>query len=149
MLILRLSLLLLISVQLSNCSKGNNDLFQHMGSEQWTVINYWATWCKPCIEEIPELNQLAASQTNHITVLGVDFDQSQDDALQAKIDKLGIHFTVLNQDPAEQLGYPRPTVLPTTIIINPQQQLHQTLVGPQTQQSLLQAIETQPKPNSK
>jgi thiol-disulfide isomerase/thioredoxin len=39
---------------------------------QWVVINYWAIWCKPCIQEIPELNAL--NELPEVTVLGVNYD---------------------------------------------------------------------------
>lgn len=29
------------------------------GQDEWLFINYWAEWCKPCLEEIPELNAFA------------------------------------------------------------------------------------------
>ena len=41
---------------------------------KWQVINYWATWCGPCITEIPELNELAHEHSAELIVLGVDFD---------------------------------------------------------------------------
>ena len=41
---------------------------------QWLVINYWATWCGPCITEIPELNEMHHNAEYPIKVLGVDFD---------------------------------------------------------------------------
>jgi thiol-disulfide isomerase/thioredoxin len=108
---------------------------------QWLIINYWAVWCKPCIEEISELNQLARSQHGKVVLFGVDFDDSAGAALQTKISQLGIEFPVLNHDPSSILGYDRPVVLPTTVIFNPQGKLHRHLTGPQTQQTLLQALE--------
>src|SRR5690554_8199665 len=39
---------------------------------QWVLVNYWAEWCKPCLEEIPELNEL--DKAPDIAVLGVNFD---------------------------------------------------------------------------
>jgi len=39
------------------------------------------------------------------------------------------------------LGYPRPSVLPSTILINPQGELHRILVGPQTVDSLAKAMQ--------
>jgi thiol-disulfide isomerase/thioredoxin len=107
---------------------------------QWLVINYWAVWCKPCIEEIPELNSFAQQKSQYVRVLGVDFDDSQGDQLAAAIAQLDITFPILASDPASQLGYERPSVLPTTIVINPQGQVHQILLGPQTAASLSQAI---------
>ena len=49
-------------------------------------------------------------------------------------------FPTLPSDPAELLGQPRPSVLPTTFILDPQGTLTASLVGPQTEASLLAAI---------
>lgn len=106
---------------------------------QWVVINYWAVWCKPCIQEIPELNHL--DKLPLVTVLGVNYDGAAAQALQEQVEKLGIAFPVLATDPADQLGIERPVVLPTTLILDPEGQLRQTLVGPQTLQSLARATE--------
>ena len=39
------------------------------------IINYWATWCAPCRDEIPELNELAHELSESLLVIGVNFDQ--------------------------------------------------------------------------
>ncbi len=105
---------------------------------QWVVINYWAQWCKPCIEEIPQLNALDA-QYAQVTVLGVNYDGASGAELEQQRQKLGVAFASLEADPAAQLGTPRPVVLPTTLILDPAGQLVATLVGPQTLESLAQA----------
>ena len=107
---------------------------------QWLVINYWAVWCKPCIEEIPELNSFARQHSQQARVFGVNFDGINGEELSAATAQLRIDFPTLTIDPASQLGYERPSVLPTTIVINPQGQLQQILLGPQTAASLSQAI---------
>ncbi|MBA6412790.1 TlpA family protein disulfide reductase [Parahaliea sp. F7430] len=107
---------------------------------QWVFINYWAQWCKPCIEEIPELNRLN-SEHDHITVLGVNYDGASAEQLAEQEAALGITFQTLSEDPAAQLGTTRPVVLPTTLVLNPQGELLHTLVGPQTEASLLAAID--------
>ena len=80
---------------------------------QWVVINYWAQWCKPCIKEIPELNELD-QEFDRVTVLGVNYDGETGEELAAQIEKLGVAFTTLAQDPSATLGVPRPVVLPTS-----------------------------------
>jgi len=103
------------------------------------VINYWATWCRPCIREIPELHALAARYPETITVLGVNYDGVQGDELGQQVSELGIAFEVLVEDPAGRLGVPRPQVLPTTLVLDPAGRLVDTLVGPQTLDSLARA----------
>ena len=102
---------------------------------QWLVINYWAEWCKPCAEEIPELNALD-QRYSQVTVLGVNYDGASGPALKQQEEKLGVEFGTLESDPAGTLGIPRPRVLPTTLILNPEGKLATTLVGPQTRISL-------------
>lgn len=107
---------------------------------QWLVINYWATWCKPCIEEIPELNTFAKQHIDKVKLFAVDFDDAQGETLITNSKKMGIEFSVLTADPSKILGVSRPSALPTTLIFDPTGKLQQTLLGPQTEQSLLQAM---------
>ena len=107
-------------------------------SGTWRVINYWAQWCKPCIKEIPELNELAHKHPE-ITVLGVNYDGATGEQLAQQVAELGITFTNLATDPAAELGMERPRVLPTTVILTPTGELSTTLVGSQTLASLLRA----------
>jgi thiol-disulfide isomerase/thioredoxin len=102
---------------------------------QWVVINYWAEWCKPCIKEIPELNALD-KRYPAVTVMGINYDGLSGEELQAQAREFGIEFHLLTTDPAPQLGVARPVVLPTTLILDPQGRLTETLVGPQTLESL-------------
>jgi thiol-disulfide isomerase/thioredoxin len=106
---------------------------------QWVVINYWAQWCKPCIEEIPELNALD-QKYEQVTVLGVNYDGAIGEALAQQKTRLGLAFASLEADPSAQLGIPRPIVLPTTLILDPDGQLAASLVGPQTIESLERAM---------
>ena len=130
-------LLALLLVGCADNSPGGGDW-----SGRWVVINYWAEWCKPCLTEIPELNEFAAHHMESSTVLGVNYDGVTGDELQRLIEKFDIQFEVI-EDPAGRLGYPRPTVLPTTIIIDPQGNVRDTLLGPQTLASLQAAISGQ------
>ncbi len=131
-------LLLLAGCQPPAGPVGNAALLESLRG-QWVVINYWAKWCKPCIEEIPELNALDREHDD-ITVLGVNYDGATGEDLATQLRELRVAFPTLEQDPAELLGQPRPSVLPTTFIINPEGALVQALIGPQTLESLLAAI---------
>lgn len=141
--------LILLLLPLAACgpppasSDGNLDRFDpanHLGN--WVVINYWAQWCKPCIEEIPELNELAREHPG-VTVLGVNFDGARDEALNVQVEALGIEFPLILEDPAATLGTQRPQALPTTLILNPDGELSATLTGPQTLASLRAAIDNE------
>ena len=112
---------------------------------KWIVVNYWAEWCKPCRVEIPELNRLhEAGADAGIVVLGVNFDGLTGERLQRLIDQFHIEFPVLLEDPAPRWSQERPTVLPTTLVIDPDGKLHEVLVGPQTFESLAEAVGLEP-----
>lgn len=131
-----LPLLLLLAACGPAGSPGNSLRLEELQG-QWVVINYWAIWCKPCAEEIPELNAL--DKLPGVTVLGVNFDGAGGAELAQQLQQLAIAFPTLDVDPAVQLGLVRPAVLPTTLVIDPSGALRETLVGPQTLQSLTAA----------
>lgn len=105
---------------------------------QWVLINYWADWCGPCRDEVPELNHLNQSEDG-FTVLGVNYDYLEGAELQESINTLGIEFPTLIDDPQRLLGYEEATVLPMSVLISPDGDLHRILIGPQTAESLLNA----------
>ncbi len=108
---------------------------------KWRIVNYWATWCGPCIKEIPELNELAHEYNDSLVVLGVNFDSPQGEEAQISVKKMKIEFPVYAVNPAGELGITTPEVLPTTFVFSPDGALHRTLIGPQTRESLLAALE--------
>lgn len=129
------------------CSKPAD--FQYLSGEQgsfndlkgqWTVINYWAQWCKPCIKEIPELNNLNARHGN-IRVIGINFDHPSSVELTEQSGKLSIQFDNIligkEGDPFRQhFNYAKPTALPTTVIITPELTVKVILMGPQDEEAL-------------
>lgn len=108
---------------------------------KWTVINYWASWCAPCYQEIPELNAFyQANKQRGIRILGVSYDQAPADQIKKIAAKLNIQFPVLSTDPAELLGIEEVTGLPTTFILSSNGKIQKRLLGPQTQHSLEAAM---------
>lgn len=110
------------------------------GSGQWRIINYWAIWCAPCREEIPELNEL--DRSTELVVLAVNYDGKTGDELASQAAEMGITFALLEQDPRATLSVARPKVLPTTLLVSPDGQVTDTLVGPQTREGLLALWQT-------
>lgn len=110
---------------------------------KWLAINYWAIWCHPCRVEIPELNELAREHSDDMIVYAVNFDDVQGEELLVQAAELGIEFPLLATDPGPELGYARPTVLPTTLLINPAGEVWARLFGPQTLESLEKAMNSE------
>lgn len=105
---------------------------------QWVLVNYWAEWCKPCREEIPELN--AVDRLSGVTVLGVNFDEVQGQALRDLGAAMGIQYTMLATDPGPGFGWQLPVALPATFVVDPDGELHEARFGPQTEAQLREMI---------
>lgn len=132
--LLTLSLCLLLGACDRSASSGGIPQAGH-----WLLINYWATWCAPCREEIPALNAIDA-QYPDVSVIGANYDGLQGEELAAAIAEMGITFDSMSRDPATELGQQRPQVLPTTYLLNPAGELAAVLTGPQTIDSLRAAL---------
>lgn len=135
--------LVLFALFLASCSGETSYPLVDGGSHSFannqgklTLINYWAIWCTPCREEIPELNSLAEKHADKLTILGVNYDNVQGEKLRSQLDKLGIEFPSLQNDPRATWSLERATVLPETLIINSNGELIHRLIGPQTAESL-------------
>lgn len=111
------------------------------------MVNYWAEWCKPCRDEIPQLNRVATELESGVAVLGVNYDYLAGAELQQAVDAMAIDFESTGDDPAASLGVPRPKVLPTTYIFNPQGKLAHTLLGPQNYEQLTALLPPASSPN--
>lgn len=98
---------------------------------KWVVINYWATWCSPCIQEIPDLNKLAKYYKDKVVVLGVTIDNINNAALQALGQGYQVEYPFLRSFPIEKWGG-KPRAIPVTYILDPKGRLYKTLTGRQT-----------------
>ena len=67
------------AVGLQSCTQPVDEL---PGAGRWRVINYWAIWCAPCREEIPELNAL--DDRTDLMVFAVNYDGQNGEALQSQ-----------------------------------------------------------------
>jgi peroxiredoxin len=110
---------------------------------QWVVINYWATWCRPCREEIPELSELHQDRQD-VTVLGLAFEDTADTAFEKFLAEFEVTYPILLVDvyaPPKPFGAPK--VLPTTIVLDPLGHSVKAFAGPVTRQAVEQFIDAQ------
>ena len=102
------------------------------------LIDFWATWCPPCREEIPMLNELNREYKDHgLTILAISDERSgivRDFAQEA-----GMDYTNLI-DPGEVGQAYRVVGLPTAFLIDREGRIVDTYVGPKSRQRLEQQI---------
>jgi len=104
------------------------DLAHHRG--KWVVVNFWATWCKPCVKEMPDLSALDAMR-DHIEVLGLAYDDTDPKDIRAFLQEHPVAFPIAivdTFDPPKSFATPRG--LPTTYLIGPDGKLVKKFMAP-------------------
>jgi thiol-disulfide isomerase/thioredoxin len=82
------------------------------------LVNFWATWCPPCRQEIPELVELQDKYKDRLQIVGVSMDEdASPQEVNAFAAKVGINYpVVMGRDIAKEYG--GVPALPTTFIVN-------------------------------
>ncbi len=85
---------------------------------KWVLINFWATWCPPCLKEIPDLVSLYESRKD-VMVIGVAMDYRDSKTVLKFVNSLSISYPIVFGDKkiAAQIG--PISMLPTTYLFNP------------------------------
>ena len=109
----------------------NHKLSDYRG--QWVVVNYWATWCPPCLEEIPDLVDFhERNKDKGAVVLGVNMEDIGMEQLSAFADEYFISYPLLHTEPAMATPLGPIPGLPTTVIVAPDGKPVARQVGPVT-----------------
>ena len=66
---------------------------------KWVIVNFWATWCPPCLEEIPDFVELYEENRDSIVVLGVNYEEVNKEYLREFVDSHMMSYPVLRIDP--------------------------------------------------
>jgi thiol-disulfide isomerase/thioredoxin len=101
---------------------------------KWVVVNVWATWCAPCIHEMPELDALARSRPD-VVVLGVAADNAAPARLRGFARALKVNYPIIAAS-REQLAQMKVTAYPTTLLFDPDGVLVATRMGQVTRRQL-------------
>jgi len=88
-------------------------------SQKILVINFWATWCPPCLKEIPHLNELFLDfRSRGVIVLGISMDQGDPDVVQQFIQRHDVKYPVVMGTSSVGDDFGGIRGLPTTFIVD-------------------------------
>lgn len=98
---------------------------------KYVLANFWATWCSPCVKEMPTLDRLAARlEKNGVVVVAISQDEGGPAQVRPFAEKLKLSKVRILYDP-EKKGFRDYAIrgLPTTVLISPQGTLVARLEG--------------------
>jgi peroxiredoxin len=129
--------------ELTTLDGGTFDLEAHRGKV--VVVNFWATWCEPCKEEMPALVDLANANPDDVVVVGVASTIDEPDKIQGFVDQYGITYALgidtANAGPVGDIASQyRANVLPSTFIIDPDGDIAYIQIGQPVDEGGFQAL---------
>jgi cytochrome c biogenesis protein CcmG, thiol:disulfide interchange protein DsbE len=117
---------------------GEGSLREHRG--EWVLVNFWASWCVPCRDEAPALEEFQQQQKGtDFTVLGIDTNDLSGDG-RAFARKYGLSYPQLHDGEAEMADAYGTTGVPENFLVDPKGIVQWETPGPVTEEMLRDEI---------
>ena len=111
------------------------DLSQQSG--KWVIVNFWATWCSPCLKELPDISAFVTAHKDKVAGIGLDFEDTEKADVVKFLQQHPLSYPVAQigmDDPPKDFETPKG--LPNTYVIAPDGHVAKAFLGPITTKDL-------------
>src|SRR5438105_3484554 len=94
-----------------------------------SIVDFWATWCEPCLSEIPKYNKLTDEyKGKDVQIVGITVESPHED-IKPKVKETGMKYTVLVGNDAVQEGFGGLIGFPTTFVVTKNWKIYKRYMG--------------------
>ena len=122
----------------------NGKIFTEKNTKgKYLVVNFWASWCTPCLKEIPAFVEFYKENSDHVEILGLDFEPVNLEVIDQFVERFSINYPIIlytHINDSQYTKFGEIVGMPTTLIYNPEGELLQTFMGEITIEDLYKYI---------
>ncbi len=107
---------------------------------QWVLVNFWATWCPPCLDEIPDFAELYKARKKDLMIIGIAIDFDDNAQVFKFAEKQSMNYPLVLGDEKVMAQFGKINVLPTSFLFDPKGKKVLKRVGPLTRADLEKLI---------
>ncbi len=111
------------------------DLSKQTG--KWVIVNFWATWCAPCLKELPDISAYVSSHKDKVAAIGLAIEDSDKADIEKFLKTHPLSYPVAQVDVMDPpKDFETPKGLPNTYVIAPDGHVAKAFLGPITSKDI-------------